>query len=118
MIELLKEVEELAEIEKARANEKFPMFNSNHEGIAIIEEELNEAIDDLKNAVESFEKLKKGVFSDNTEDIKKWRSIMANELNCAIAEAVQTLAMVIKFRESREVRIRNGKGWEEEKRPD
>ncbi len=35
--------------ELREANEKFPSFNSRHEGYAVIKEELDELWDDIKN---------------------------------------------------------------------
>ena len=69
----LKEALELVKIELKDANSKFPLFNSPHEGYAVIKEELEELWDEIKND-------------------KKPESKM-NQKN----EAVQVAAMAIKF---------------------
>ena len=48
MIEQKKAIE-LVVAELNSANEKFPMFNSPHEGYAVIKEEMDELWDEIKN---------------------------------------------------------------------
>ena len=48
MIEQKKAIK-LVVAELNSANEKFPMFNSSHEGYAVIKEELDELWDEIKN---------------------------------------------------------------------
>ena len=49
MNELRKEVEAAAMAELNRANAKFPLFNSTHEGYAVILEEAEEAQEAMEN---------------------------------------------------------------------
>lgn len=58
-----------AEIECFRAMQKFPAFNSGHEGFAVIREELDEL----------------------------WDAVKANDLAHAREEAVQVAAMALRF---------------------
>ena len=44
-----KEAIELVKIELELANSYFPLFNSSHEGYAVIKEELDELWDEIKN---------------------------------------------------------------------
>ena len=58
MKELRSEVDALIDIELERANEQFPLFNSLHEGVSVIREEMLEAKADmlsLQNCVDSLE---------------------------------------------------------------
>lgn len=55
MNELRKEVEAAAMAELNRANAKFPLFNSTHEGYAVILEEAEEAQEAMENVKESEE---------------------------------------------------------------
>lgn len=51
MNELRAEVEAAAQAELNRANEKFPLFNSRHEGYAVVLEELEEAKEAMENVI-------------------------------------------------------------------
>ncbi len=64
---------ELVKKELESANKKFPLFNSAHEGYAVIKEELDELWDEIKNDKHPMSK-------SNQKD-----------------EAVQVAAMAIKF---------------------
>lgn len=100
MKELLKSVEALTVEELARSYEKFPKFNSPHEGYAVIKEEIEEHSDDESEM---------GYICD-----KLWESVKHNNLNmqkihiqvlkdCAIhaaAEAIQVAAMTQKYIDS------------------
>ena len=61
MNELRAEVEAAAQAELNRANERFPLFNSRHEGYAVTLEELEEAKEALDNAESSLAVLWDGV---------------------------------------------------------
>lgn len=45
MKEILIEIDRLAEEELSRANKVNPMFHSDHEGYAVIQEEIDEAME-------------------------------------------------------------------------
>lgn len=53
MKDILIEIDRLAEEELDRANKIHPPFHSDHEGKAVIQEEIEEAFDCLKNIDES-----------------------------------------------------------------
>jgi len=99
MEKLKNSVEKLMEIEVVDSNKKFcPIFHSEHEGYAILKEEIEEAEAELKNV--------KMMLEDCWFDIKRNttpnRNIMAIK-NCAInlsAEAIQVAAMAQKFIDS------------------
>lgn len=63
------EVAKLVLAELYRAVDKFPKFNSTHEGYAVIKEELDEL----------------------------WTEVMSNNRDLAVEEAVQVAAMAIRF---------------------
>lgn len=55
MKEILIEIDRLAEEELERANKIHPLFASDHEGYAVIREEIEEAIESLEMMGKSFE---------------------------------------------------------------
>ena len=101
-MELIKKaIRQIANEEYERANKKFPLFHSDHEGIAVIEEEILEADVEWENTTETFRDLKISVFTDDdigalidAENIKKYA------IN-ACAECIQVIAMCDKFIESK-----------------
>lgn len=100
MKELKQELVAVANKELNRANDKFPLFNSGHEGIAVIYEELQESKEALEELESSFKCLWDQVRGKETpcflkEDIKPL--VIADlALNLA-CEATQTAAMLMKF---------------------
>ncbi len=100
MTELIKEMETAALAELNRANANFPLFNSKHEGWAVIKEELEEtreALDDLESSVNVLwddvrGKDIPGFIADfcTTDDIYRQAVAVA-------AEATQTAAMILKY---------------------
>lgn len=103
MIELRKEVEAAAMAELRRANEAFPLFSSNHEGYAVILEEVEEAqeaMDTLKSSM--------GVLWDRVRGkeiacfLEKETSPVAmyNHAIDAACEMIQTAAMLLKYETS------------------
>lgn len=97
---ITKDVRALAKKELAAANRRFWMFASPHEGYAVIREELDELIDEVR-------KLHFGL------TIRLWRDVQRNEpmkrehLNLiygvaihAAVEAIQLAAMVKKYERS------------------
>lgn len=101
MKELRSEVRSLVQIELERANGQFPMFRSDHEGISVIREEMFEATADAESMKDCIDRLENAVFINDTLDAKFEWSIDAEreavELAC---EAIQTAAMLRKFRDS------------------
>ena len=91
------QVAQLVGMELAAANEKFPQFHSAHEGWAVIQEELEEAKESLRN-LESVIKQAWGNIKDNrTARFELALSgLVAQNLAC---EAIQVAAMCRKFLE-------------------
>lgn len=98
MFELIADVEALVQDELERANKKFPLFRSRHEGVAVIEEEVYETSNELSLLVDQFNELKRCVFEDEVAsavDIYRYASNLA-------CEAIQVAAMAEKFEMSEE----------------
>lgn len=98
MKELRSEVKSLVTIELERANEKFPWFNSDHEGVSAIREEMLESKADAESLHTCVDILETAVFCDFSEPAKAEAchnaEVEAIELAC---EAIQTAAMLRKF---------------------
>lgn len=100
MIELRKEVETAALAELNRANAKFPLFASTHEGYAVTLEEVEEAQEAMDNVKSSM-----GVLWDRVRGreiapfLEKETSPTAiyNQAIDAACEMVQTAAMLLKY---------------------
>lgn len=100
MNELRKEVEAAAMAELNRANAKFPLFNSTHEGYAVILEEAEEAQEAMENVNSSL-----AVFWDRVKG-KEIACFLEKETNQtaiyhqaidAACEMIQTAAMLLKY---------------------
>lgn len=104
MKELKNNVKRLMGEEMERANEKFPLFASDHEGYAVILEEWEEVIEELEMAEhwskEAWKFTKENKSNLSNESIKRMR----NRLMAAAAEAIQAAAMCEKFIQSQEAR--------------
>ena len=100
MKELKLQVEILAQEELKRSMVKFPLFNSTHEGYAVIKEELEETADEMAYAEGNIRcvwtHLKKNRQENAIEYIKELKE---SAINLA-AEAIQVSAMASKFLES------------------
>ncbi len=97
-------IKELAEEELERANEKFPLFHSDHEGLGVLEEEMFEVDVEWTCAKRSFDDFSIDVFTD--EEIGKIigiQNIKETAIN-ACAEMIQVIAMCDKFIDSRNER--------------
>ena len=101
MIQLYNDVKLVMNDELDRANDKFPLFRSHHEGLAIIEEEVYEAQDEANDMAHHFNTLKDYIFSDDTlalkRDCAKDLREAASRLAC---ETIQVAAMAQKFLDS------------------
>ena len=102
MKELLSAVSKLADEELNRSYEKFPKFNSPHEGYAVILEE----VDELKEEIFGHDKIDGSMkwFWNNIKHNSKYRQESINELKDAAlhaaAEAIQVAAMAQKYLDS------------------
>ncbi len=100
-MEKLKEsMEQVAVEELQRANAAFPLFNSKHEGYAVIKEELEETREAMETLEESVAALWDKV---RGKDIPPFivnfstTEEMYNQALAVAAEAIQTAAMILKY---------------------
>lgn len=96
------DVEKLVQKELESANQSFPMFRSDHEGAAVICEEIQESEQALENAKTYFHLLWLGIKKNlvherNIQYLKRY----AEDLAC---EAIQVAAMAQKFIDSQKER--------------
>ena len=106
MKKLRRAMEYCTEKELKMANKNFPMFASDHEGVAVIEEEVCETETEMQGMINAFNVLKiERVYGDMTDDEKKEVAevlkISAQHLAC---ESIQVAAMAQKFIDSMEAR--------------
>lgn len=96
---LIKEVEKVTENELNRANETFPLFNSTHEGWAVIQEEVKEMDTELKAMAHALNNFTEDVFrnKDTTNIVR----MIKEQATYAAAELIQVAAMCRKFEVSR-----------------
>lgn len=96
------DVEKLVQKELESANQKFPLFRSNHEGAAMIVEEIEESRDDLESVERDFKLLWSGIkeHGDYGYCVKNMRYHAVN-LAC---EAIQVASMAQKFIDSQKER--------------
>jgi SMC interacting uncharacterized protein involved in chromosome segregation len=96
----------LASEELQRANSKYPLFNSAHEGESVLREELEEVHEALEIVKANHEGLWKQIRSDKSIDIESLERMgtAALELTC---ETIHVLAMIQKF-------IYSMEGWKHE----
>lgn len=114
MNELRKEIEAAAMAELNRANEKFPLFHSQHEGYAVILEEMEEAQEAMENVNSSL-----AVFWDRVKgrevacflDDDTTPTAIYHQAIDAACEIVQTAAMLLKYEmsQTQEERMKGGK---------
>ena len=95
-------VEKLVQKELGAANQKFPVFHSDHEGAAVIFEEMQETENELKNVQEYFKALWESV-KQNVDAEWCGESIKIASANLA-CEAIQVAAMAQKFIDSQKER--------------
>ena len=96
MKELINTIHCIAANELNRANEKFPQFHSKHEAIGVIDEEVFEMNIELEQSNKWLKELRVAVYRDF--DLEKPIREMERKLSAALAEGVQVLAMLKKFK--------------------
>ena len=96
MKELINLIDITAQAELNMANEKFPQFNSKHEAIGVIDEEVYEMNTELEQTNKWLKDLRVAVYRDY--DLNKPITEMEKKLSAALAEGVQVLAMLKKFK--------------------
>lgn len=110
MKDILIEIDRLAEEELERANKIHPPFHSDHEGKSIIQEEIEEAFDCLKNIDESYEGLWNAIKEDDAMGAMIRAKEMRESVTWAAAELIQVIAMCDKFVKSQEARMEESNG--------
>jgi rRNA-processing protein FCF1 len=96
------EVNELIKKELKAANEKFPLFNSNHEGCAVIKEEVEEAEECIYNVNVALKEVWNNTKSNCVIDYDI-EALKSEAINGAI-ELIQVAAMAQKFIDSNQAR--------------
>ena len=96
MKELINTVHLLAVEELNKANKKFPQFHSRHEGIGVLDEEIWEMGKELRRFNKANIDLHEAVYNDF--DCEKALRSAELSMSAALAEGVQVLAMLKKFR--------------------
>ena len=94
-------VEKLADEELKMANEQYPLFASDHEGAAVLLEEIEEAEDEMDHMKYFYDLLWLDVKANRKVD--KYDFIKENAIKCA-CECIQVAAMCQKMRMSEEKR--------------
>lgn len=102
MKELVKAVGELAKKEFKDTTKVHPPFASDHEGVAVIEEEVIETSEALKGVMVALRNLKQEVYNDEVEDENVM--VIQRLATYTAAEAIQVAAMALKFGISRKIR--------------
>ena len=97
MRELLREVHKLEKAELARANKAFPLFNSDHEGIAVLEEEIYEAEKERRDVIRVFKTMRVRTFEDMPEGARHDARRLKISALLAACEYIQVAAMAEKF---------------------
>lgn len=96
------DVEKLVQKELESANQRFPMFRSDHEGAAVILEEIEEAEHELNEVRFEFKEMWRSV-KLNIGGIPFCEAVLKRSLNLA-CEAIQVAAMAQKFMDSQKER--------------
>lgn len=97
------DVEKLVQKELKSANQRFPMFRSDHEGAAVILEEIEECKQEIENLEIQFEVLWSYVKADNKISVITSKRLKLTAANLA-CEAIQVAAMAQKFMDSKKER--------------
>lgn len=95
MTKLLKELEEITKAELDRCNEQHPLFASNHEGAAVLLEEIEEARDEMERIKSAYDLLWRSIKHDMMS-IRELEPLRKHATLCA-AECIQVAAMCEKF---------------------
>ena len=96
MKELINLIDITAQAELNRSNKIWPQFNSKHEAIGVIDEEVYEMNAELEQTNKWLKDLRVAVYRDY--DLNKPISEMEKKLSATLAEGIQVLAMLKKFK--------------------
>ena len=97
------DVEKLVQKELKSANQRFPMFRSDHKGAAVVFEEIEECKQEIENLEIQFESLWIHVKADNKMSVITSARLKLTAANLA-CEAIQVAAMAQKFIDSQKER--------------
>jgi len=90
-------IEQLVLEEYISANEKFPMFSSSHEAWAVLKEEVEEFVDEVKIVVESDTMLWKAIKLNDIQLQKEVLEVAKKRSLKAFEELIQVMAMIHKY---------------------
>ena len=96
MKELINLMDIIAQAELNMANETWPQFHSKHEAMGVIDEEVFEMNVELEQSNKWLRDLRIAVYRDF--DLNKPISEMEKKLSATLAEGIQVLAMLKKFK--------------------
>ena len=105
MNKLLNKVNVLADEELKMANEQYPLFASDHEGAAVLLEEIEEAEDEMERIKSAYDILWRSIKHDMMS-IRELEPLRKHATLCA-AECIQVVAMCEKMKMSEESRKEN-----------
>ena len=97
------EVEKLVQKELESANQRFPMFRSDHEGAAVILEEIEEARSEMLDMELQYKSLWQTIKENFINTASYSELIFDDAINLA-CEAIQVAAMAQKFIDSQKER--------------
>lgn len=99
------DVEKLVKKELESANQKFPMFHSDHEGAAVICEEIQEAEYEFECIKDRFQELWRSVKCNMSPEWNyEINTVIVNRATNLACEAIQVAAMAQKFIDSQKER--------------
>lgn len=102
MTEIINGIQKLAREELIRANNKKPLFASDHEAFGVLAEEVHETLAEAVQMDSWLDGFKSDVFNDNEDGKDKTvKRLRVSAVLCA-AEAVQVIAMCDKRMMSKE----------------
>ena len=104
MIELAKDVAVAAMDELDRANKNHPLFRSNHEGLAVISEEVWEAIVEAEVVRKLATDMRIAIYKDNDDLADATARKLCRRAVYAACEYIQVAAMAQKYIDSRKIR--------------
>ena len=110
MKKLLDDISVLIEGELLSANKTFPMFASDHEGAAVILEEIEEVKEALCGVEAYYAELWDSVKENRDVEARVCAGGLKHEAKNVAAEAVQVAAMAQKFIDSQDIRYEKLQG--------
>jgi hypothetical protein len=100
---LIEDVSKVVQTELIASMEKFPLFNSAHEGYAVIKEEVEEAKEDMVKVESDIDCLWVDIkFNQPIESVLEQLQTLGDYALVLACEAIQVAAMCVKFEQSAE----------------